>query len=66
MAFKQDGKVLRGMAWRAADREAFVTEHRTGMDLAYSLEQETWNGESYLQLSVADFRETAQPAVPDE
>jgi single-stranded-DNA-specific exonuclease len=66
MAFKQDGKVLRGMAWRAADREAFVTEHRTGMDLAYSLEQETWNGESYLQLSVADFRKTAQPAVPDE
>ena len=66
MAFKQDGKVLRGMAWRAADREAFVTEHRTGMDLAYSLEQETWNGESYLQLSVADFRETEQPAVPDE
>jgi single-stranded-DNA-specific exonuclease len=66
MAFKQDGKVLRGMAWRAADREAFVTEHRLGMDLAYSLEQETWNGESYLQLSVADFRETEQPAVPDE
>ena len=66
MAFKQDGKVLRGMAWRAADREAFVTQHRTGMDLAYSLEQETWNGESYLQLSVADFRETAPPAVPDE
>ncbi|HEY6506628.1 MAG TPA: single-stranded-DNA-specific exonuclease RecJ [Vicinamibacterales bacterium] len=66
MAFKQDGKVLRGMAWRAADREAFVTAHRTALDLAYSLEQETWNGESYLQLSVADFRETGPPAAPDE
>ena len=27
MAFRQDGKVLRGMAWRAVEREAFVTEH---------------------------------------
>ena len=26
------------------------------IDLAFSLEQDTWNGERYLQLSVADFR----------
>ena len=56
MAFKQDGRVLRGIAWRAAEREAFVTEHRGGIDLAFSLEQDTWNGERYLQLSVADFK----------
>jgi len=57
MAFRQDGKVMRGMAWRAAEREAFVTEHRSGLDVAFSLEQEIWNGEAYVQLSVADFRE---------
>ena len=56
MAFKQDGRVLRGIAWRAAEREAFVTEHRGAIDLAFSLEQDTWNGERYLQLSVADFK----------
>jgi single-stranded-DNA-specific exonuclease len=56
MAFKQDGKVLRGMAWRAAEREDFVTGHRDAIDLAFSLEQDTWNGERYLQLSVADFK----------
>ena len=56
MSFKQDGRVLRGIAWRASERESFITEHRAAIDLAFSLEQDTWNGERYLQLSVADFR----------
>lgn len=56
MAFKQDGRVMRGMAWRASEREGFVSEHRTAIDLAFSLEQDVWNGERYLQLSIADFK----------
>jgi single-stranded-DNA-specific exonuclease len=56
MAFRQDGRILRGIAWRASEREAFVTEHRGAIDLAFSLEQDSWNGERYLQLSVADFK----------
>jgi len=56
MALRQEGRVMRGVAWRAAEREQFVAEHRAAIDLAYSLEQDTWNGERYLQLSVADFR----------
>ena len=56
MAFKQDGRVMRGIAWRAREREAFVSDHRTAIDLAFSVEQDTWNGDRYLQLSVADFR----------
>jgi single-stranded-DNA-specific exonuclease len=56
MAFRQDGRVMRGIAWRASERETFVAEHRSAIDLAFSLEQDTWNGERYLQLSVADFR----------
>jgi len=56
MAFKQDGRILRGVAWRASERESFVTEHRAAIDLAFSLENDTYNGERYLQLSVADFR----------
>jgi single-stranded-DNA-specific exonuclease len=59
MAFKQDGKVMRGMAWRAVEREEFVTGHREAIDLAFSLEQDTWNGERYLQLSIADFKKPA-------
>src|SRR5258705_6145018 len=56
MAFKQDGRVFRGIAWRASERESFVTEHRAAIDLAFSLEHDIYNGERYLQLSVADFR----------
>ena len=56
MAFKQDGRVMRGIAWRAGEREDFVAEHRAAIDLAFSVEHDTWNGERYLQLSVADFR----------
>jgi single-stranded-DNA-specific exonuclease len=56
MAFRQDGRIMRGIAWRASERESFVTEHRTAIDLAFSLEQDTWNGERFLQLSVADFK----------
>jgi single-stranded-DNA-specific exonuclease len=56
MAFRHQGKVMRGIAWRAADREAFVAAHRGALDVAFSLEQDTWNGERYLQLNVADFR----------
>jgi len=56
MALRQDGRVLRGMAWRAAEREAFVTEHRDGLDVAFTVQHESWNGERYLQLTVEDFR----------
>ena len=56
MAFRQEGRVMRGIAWRAADRESFVAAHRNAIDVAFSLEQDTWNGERYLQLNVADFR----------
>jgi single-stranded-DNA-specific exonuclease len=56
MAFRQDGRVMRGIAWRASEREEFVAGHRSGIDLAFSLEQDTWEGERYLQLSIADFK----------
>jgi len=56
MAFRQDGRIFRGVAWRASERESFVAEHRAAIDLAFSLENDTYNGERYLQLSIADFR----------
>jgi hypothetical protein len=62
MAFRQDGRIMRGIAWRALERESFVTEHRAAIDLAFSLEQDMWEGERYLQLSIADFRAPADPA----
>jgi single-stranded-DNA-specific exonuclease len=63
MAFRQDGKVMRGIAWRASEREPFVNEHRAGLDLAFSVDEDSWNGERYVQLTITDFR-AATAAVP--
>jgi hypothetical protein len=56
MTFRQDGRSFRAIAWRAAERAAFLTEHRAGVNLAFSLEQNEYQGETYLELSVADVK----------
>jgi hypothetical protein len=56
MTFRQDGRSFRAIAWRAADRAAFLTEHRAGVNLAFSLEQNEFQGETYLELNVADVK----------
>ena len=56
MTFRQDGRSFRAIAWRAAERAAFLNEHRGGVNLAFSLEQNQFQGETYLELSVADVK----------
>ena len=56
MTFSQDGRRFRAIAWRAAERAGFLDRHRAGVDLAFSLERNEFQGETYLELSVADFR----------
>lgn len=56
MTFSQDGRRFRAIAWRAAERAEFLEKHRAGVDLAFSLERNEFQGETYLELSVADFR----------
>ena len=59
MALRQDGRVMRAVAWRGVERLAFLEGHRDRVDLAYSLEQNEFNGETYLELTVADVRPAA-------
>jgi len=56
MTFSQEGRRFRAIAWRAAERAEFLDRHRSGVDLAFSLERNEFQGETYLELSVADFR----------
>jgi single-stranded-DNA-specific exonuclease len=56
MAFRQDGRTFRAIQWNAAEREAALTEQRAGVELAFSLEQNEFQGETYLELRVEDFR----------
>lgn len=56
MTFAQDGRRFRAIAWRAAERAGFLEEHRAGVHLAFSLDKNEYQGETYLELSVADFK----------
>ena len=56
MALKQDGRIFRAVAWRAAERHDYLTEHKAALDVAFSLEQNQYNGETYVELNVADFK----------
>lgn len=56
MALKQDGRIFRAVAWRAAERHDDLVGTKTALDVAFSLEQNQYNGETYVELSIADFR----------
>jgi single-stranded-DNA-specific exonuclease len=56
MTFNQDGRRFRAIAWRAAERAAFLEQHRAGVNLAFSLERNEFQGETYLELNVADIK----------
>ena len=55
MALKQDGRVFRAIAWRAAERQDALGDQRT-IDVAFSLEQNQYKGEVFVELNIADFR----------
>ncbi len=58
MALKQDGRIFRAVAWRAAERHDYLTEHRAALDVAFSLEQNQYNGNTYLELTLADLKKS--------
>jgi single-stranded-DNA-specific exonuclease len=56
MALKQDGRIFRAVAWRSAEHHDYLTENKTALDVAFSLEQNQYNGETYTELTLADVR----------
>ncbi|HSC26719.1 MAG TPA: hypothetical protein VLD67_05570, partial [Vicinamibacterales bacterium] len=56
MTFSQHGRRFRAIAWRAAERAGFFEQHRGGVNLAFSLERNEFQGETFLELSVADIK----------
>jgi single-stranded-DNA-specific exonuclease len=55
-SFRQDGRTFRAIHWNAAEREAALTGQKAGVELAFSLEQNEYQGTTYLELRVEDFR----------
>jgi single-stranded-DNA-specific exonuclease len=58
MSLKQEGRIFRAVAWRAAERHDFLTEHKAALDVAFSLEQNHYNGNTYVELTLADLKQT--------
>jgi single-stranded-DNA-specific exonuclease len=55
-SFRQDQRTFRAIAWNAADREALLAEKRAAVELAFSLEKNDFQGETFLEIRVEDFR----------
>jgi single-stranded-DNA-specific exonuclease len=60
MAVRQGRRTFRLVAWKAAPREAFFKQHRAALDLAFRTELNTFNGNTSLELSLADARPSEQ------
>src|SRR5436190_1935498 len=56
MALRQDGRVFRAVAWRAAERFDYLEANRNAVDVAFSLEQNQYNGETFVELTLADLK----------
>jgi single-stranded-DNA-specific exonuclease len=56
MSVRHRGRIFRAIAWRAVEREPFVLANRAAVDIAFSLTENTFNGETRTELTVADFR----------
>ena len=56
MSVKQDGRVLRAIQWNAAEREGTLLAQKGGVEIAYTVEENEFRGERYVELRLEDFR----------
>ncbi|MDO8835085.1 MAG: single-stranded-DNA-specific exonuclease RecJ [Vicinamibacterales bacterium] len=54
VGLRHEGVVLRALYWRGAERERLIAGARESLDVAFTVEQNTFNGRSTLELSLAD------------
>ena len=56
MTVRQGHSRFRAMAWGAAERGAFIRARRRELDFAFSLTENTYRGDTHIELSVADVK----------
>ena len=56
MTVRQGRRRLRAVAWRSAEREEYYRTHAESLHLAYSLTENTYRGETFMELNVADVK----------
>jgi single-stranded-DNA-specific exonuclease len=56
MTCRQNGRILRAIHWNAAEREERLTAQKAAVEIAYTVEENEFQGEKYLELRLEDFR----------
>ena len=51
MRVKQNGRVLRAIQWNAAEREPNLTAKKDGVEIAYTIEENEYQGTKYVELT---------------
>ena len=57
MSVKQGGRIFRAVAWRGAGWFKFLKEHKDRVNIAFSLVENHFRGETTTELSIADVQE---------
>ncbi len=47
--------MLRAIQWNAAEREDSLTAQKAGVEIAYTVEENEFRGERYVELRLEDF-----------
>ncbi len=66
MSVRDRGFLFRAIAWRGVEWEGFLQSHRDSVEVAFSLERNTFRGQQQIELRIAAVREPlgAGTAVP--
>ena len=56
MSLRQRGRTFRAIAWNAVEREAVFAGQSGALEVAYALEQNEFNGNTYTELRLSDGR----------
>jgi len=56
MTLKQEGRIFRAIAWRAAERHDYLAANAASLDVAFSFDQNQYNGETFVELTLADVK----------
>jgi single-stranded-DNA-specific exonuclease len=56
MSVKQNGRVMRAIQWNAAEHSDRLTAKKDGVEIAYTVEENEYQGTKYVELRVDDFR----------
>ena len=57
-----NGRLLRAIQWNAAEHNDRLTSLKEGVEIAYTIEENEYQGTKYVELRLEDFRDSASGA----